>query len=140
MDRAHLPNSKGVDYDANPCSRRYMLGLVALYVVPREELFLTFFEWKHVLAKRFYQEDGSCEDQSSAVRSDNRGSPDFFAGYWVCQQLPTGTRYSCTTALENEKWDWGGCSAGGKGLECSIDRHWLGKVPDCVLALPHLRQ
>lgn len=78
---------------------------------------------------------GTCEDHSSAVRSNRHGSVACFPRYLICERLCRGSLPSREAALKKSEFDWGGCSAGNKGSECSAEVHWLRKLPDCLLAL-----
>lgn len=115
--------------------------------VPREKLFSTFPEWKHVPAERSSQENGSRRDQSSAVCFENHGSVASFSQYRILEQLLSESPFSCKTAQKNEKSDWGGCSAVEKdwsalsksnGQENLQTANWLNFMYDCRTVLLHV--
>lgn len=106
----------------------------------REKNFYALFEWRHVSAERSSQEEGSREDQPSAVRSDSKGSVASFSRYWVPEQVPTGYSSSCKTTSRNGKADRGGCSAAAMSSKRFVEVHTPEKLPNCLLSLPHVRQ
>lgn len=59
--------------------------------------------------------------------------------YLIREQLQSRALPSCIAALKNQTSDWCGCSAHA-GMGCSVQVHWLGKHPDCVLTLSRLRR
>lgn len=57
----------------------------------------------------------SYKDQFVIVSSDSHGSVALSARYYLLEKLQAGTPFSCKTASENEKSDWGGYSAREEG-------------------------
>lgn len=110
---------------------------MVFYPVRYEKPLPTFLEWERVLAERSNHEEGSREQLSFAIRFISYGSVAPFLRYLIREQLPTGSPSLCKTGLGNGKSDWGGCSAGEKGLESFVRDYWAGKRPDCVPAFPH---
>lgn len=64
----------------------------------------------------------------------------YFNGTGYVQKSLQDSCIHTKTAPKNGELDWIDFLAGESGLECAIEVHWPGKVPDCSLALPHLPQ